>query len=221
VLNRCCDGIFENLSQGGVLHVFGAGHSHQIAEEMFHRAGGLVPVNGWLEEYMMPHVGPTQAGGLERLAGVSDVIIKKYKPLTGEYILIASNSGINATSVEVALKCKALGVKTVAITSLEHSKATASRNGGSRLFEVADITIDTGTPVGDACLTFSNLNVKAVPLSGVISLTIGQLIVAGVIERFTNKGMTPPVYKSVNTPGGEDHNKALEKKYSNRLVCLR
>ncbi len=31
------------IGQGGILHTFGSGHSHMIAEEAFFRAGGLAP----------------------------------------------------------------------------------------------------------------------------------------------------------------------------------
>ena len=33
---------------GGLLHVFGCGHSQMYAMEVFYRAGGLVPVNAIL-----------------------------------------------------------------------------------------------------------------------------------------------------------------------------
>ncbi len=40
---------YESICRGGLLHVFATGHSHMIAEELFFRAGGLVPVNPILD----------------------------------------------------------------------------------------------------------------------------------------------------------------------------
>ena len=40
--------IARSLADGGVMHVFGTGHSHLFAEEVCRRAGGLVPVNAIL-----------------------------------------------------------------------------------------------------------------------------------------------------------------------------
>ncbi|MCP3762724.1 SIS domain-containing protein [Domibacillus sp. A3M-37] len=33
--------ISDCVQKGGVIHVFGCGHSHMLAEELFYRAGGL------------------------------------------------------------------------------------------------------------------------------------------------------------------------------------
>ena len=43
---------------GGVWHLFGTGHSHFIGEEVYYRAGGLVPVNAILFPALMQHEGP-------------------------------------------------------------------------------------------------------------------------------------------------------------------
>ena len=35
----------DAVSAGGLVHVFGTGHSHLLAEELFYRAGGLAQIN--------------------------------------------------------------------------------------------------------------------------------------------------------------------------------
>ncbi len=212
--------IFESLKSEGILHVFGSGHSHSFAEEMFHRAGGLVPVNALLEEHLMPHAGPSQVGPMERLVGVGTIIFNKYDLRKGEVLLLASNSGINAATVELAEKAKQAGLTTVGITSLTHSKGVPARSG-KKLYEVVDHVIDTGTPVGDACVMLSGLPVKVAPLSGAVSLVIGELITAQVAEIFSQNKLEAPVYQSANTPGGDERNKALENKFKSRIRFLR
>lgn len=48
VILRIADRIASSIEQGGVLHLFGSGHSHMVAEDTFHRAGGLACVNAML-----------------------------------------------------------------------------------------------------------------------------------------------------------------------------
>jgi uncharacterized phosphosugar-binding protein len=54
------------IAQGGTLHVFGTGHSHMLAEELYVRAGGLTCVNAILEPGLMLHEDPVRATELER-----------------------------------------------------------------------------------------------------------------------------------------------------------
>jgi uncharacterized phosphosugar-binding protein len=212
--------IYKSLKVGGVFHVFGTGHAHMIAEELFHRAGGLIPVNAMLEEYLMPHMGPSRTGPLERLTGLAEIIFNAYDLRAGEPFMAISNSGINAVTVEMAELAKKKGLHTIAITSLTHSKGVPSR-AGKKLYEVVDTVIDTGTPVGDAAVSISTSDVRVAPLSAAIGVVIAQLLVARVSELFAEAGEVPPVYQSANTPGGDARNKVLEEKYKSRVFRLR
>src|SRR3972149_2707958 len=59
--------IFRSLKGGGILHVFGSGHSVSVAQEAFHRAGGLVPVN-LIHEVMLSPLTPPDISGRMALA---------------------------------------------------------------------------------------------------------------------------------------------------------
>ena len=43
-LEAAADLIADAMAAGGTIHVFGSGHSHMLAEELFYRAGGFVRV---------------------------------------------------------------------------------------------------------------------------------------------------------------------------------
>lgn len=219
-INLLAEKVFESLKEESVLHVFGSGHSHVIAEEMFHRAGGLVQVNAILEPYLMPHAGPSRVGTLERSTGVAAGIMKSHDMREGEILILASNSGINAVTVELAQLAKEQGVYTVAFTSLTHSKNVPAREGRKKLYEVVDMVIDSGSPRGDACVGFEGMELKVSPLSGALSMYFAQFFVASVAECFRKNNLTPPIYQSANTPGGDEHNKDLEKKYRSRIQHL-
>jgi uncharacterized phosphosugar-binding protein len=219
-LEKVSKRIYDAIKGGGVLHVFGSGHSNMVTEEFFHRAGGLIPVNPIFEPMLMPSAGPRKTGPLERMAGVGKIIFGAQEFISGEVLILASNSGINPATVELAELAKAKGVYTVALTSLTHSKAVPARNNGKKLYEVVDESIDTCTPIGDACVTVQNSQVKVGPLSSAVCTVICELLVVRVAEMFGESGEVPPIYQSANVPGGEDRNRQFEEKYRSRIKYL-
>src|SRR5688572_29899595 len=58
--------IAKRLERGGIIQLFGCGHSHLIAEESYFRAGGLVPVQPIFIESLMLHNGATKASAHEK-----------------------------------------------------------------------------------------------------------------------------------------------------------
>ncbi|HWE60184.1 MAG TPA: SIS domain-containing protein [Chloroflexota bacterium] len=47
-IHQAADGLTEVILTGGIIHVFGTGHSHKLAEEVFTRAEGLAAINAVL-----------------------------------------------------------------------------------------------------------------------------------------------------------------------------
>lgn len=220
-INSAADLVFSSLAAGGVLHVFGSGHSELVAEEAFHRAGGLVPVNPMTETFLSPLTPPKKSGQLERVSGIAAILLDYHAPRPGEVLIIISNSGINAVPVELALDAKKRALAVIAITSLRHASAVASRHeSGKRLFEVADVVIDNGGEAGDGAIAFPDLTAKVGPTSLITGAFIINSIVCNVVERFVLKGLVPPVYLSANLPGGDEHNRQLEAKYKGRITLL-
>jgi len=220
-IDKAADLIFSSLAADGVLHIFGSGHSHSVAEEAFHRAGGLVPVNTMTEPFLSPLTSPKKSGRLERLSGLAAILLDYHEPRPDEVLIIVSNAGINPVPVELALEAKKRELTVIAITSLRHAQAVASRHpSGQRLFEVADLVIDNFGEAGDGALTFPGLAATVGPTSLVAGAFIVNSIVCGVVARFLAKGLTPPVYLSANLPGGDEHNRQLEAKYKGRIKLL-
>ncbi len=220
-ISKLSQELFESFEGGGVWHLFGTGHSHMALEEAFHRAGGLIPVNPWLEEIFMPHAGPSRNGPLERATGLAEIFFNVYKPKSRESLTIISNSGINATSVEMAMIAQQNGCKVSCITNVEHAKNTKSRHAtGKKLFELCDLVIDTGGVVGDAAISVPGLDVKTGAMSSILSCTVINMIVIGVCEKYSHHGKVAPIYQSANTPGGDERNKKLEAQYRGRIHRL-
>jgi uncharacterized phosphosugar-binding protein len=220
-LERAAQAIFASLRDGGVLHVFGSGHSHALAEEAYHRAGGLVPVNAIQEMFLTPLMPPSTSSQLERVSGLAKIILDRHDLRPGEVLIVISNSGINAVPVEVALEGKSRGLTVVALTSLRHSQGVPSRHpGGQRLFEIADIVLDNCGEPGDAAVHYEGFDGTVGPTSFLAGAYIINSLVCRVVELFVEQGLTPPVYLSANVPGGDEHNQKLEARYRGRIRGL-
>ncbi len=54
-------------------------------------------------------------------------------------------------------------------------------------------------------------------VSSVTAAVLAQMIVAEVARRFVDRGEQPPIYLSANMEGGDEHNRALEDRYTGRI----
>ncbi len=218
-LERTAAIITESLFEGGVLHVFGAGHGHLFAEELAYRAGGLVPINPIIDYgYTLMGGSASRSTKLERLEGYSRILLENYDFRRGEVILIVSQSGINPGPVEAALAAREKGLQVAAVTSLGQSRNLPSRHSsGLRLFEIADVVIDNHVPTGDAVVEIQDGFPKVAAISTVVGAAILQSVVAEVSGRLLERGLEPPIWISANVPEGDGHNRKMSEKYPSRL----
>lgn len=213
--------IAECIGAGGIVHVFGSGHSHMMAEEVFHRAGGLFAFNAMLD-VNLTSFGTLKAGMVERQEGYAPVILESFDVRPGEVVIVVSNSGINPVPIELAIEAKKRGAKTIAITSAAHYASAKSRHSsGQKLADVADLTVDSRVPVGDAVLTFDGLDAPVAAASTALGAALMNAIVAQTTEALLAAGHQPPVIVSMNIPGGEERNVALAERYGPRLRLLK
>ncbi len=212
--------LVADVKGGKSLFAFGSGHAAIFTLELYHRAGGcsfLVPI---VADYLLPTAGPPVVRVLERTAAAANMMLARAEPREGEMIWISSQSGINPAVVDFALEAKKRGLFTVAFTSVVHSSAVASRHAsGKRLYEVCDVTIDTGGYRGDACLDIAP-DLRAGPLSSLGSILLGHSMLTTACARLERDGVRC-TYTSVNTPEGEARNKDIEKNAMVRDPLLR
>jgi uncharacterized phosphosugar-binding protein len=209
------------IGDGGIVHVFGSGHSHMMAEEVFYRAGGLFAFNAMLD-VNLTSFGTLKAGMVERAEGYAPVILDSFDVRPGEVVIVVSNSGINAVPIELAIEAKKRGATTIAITSAAAYAAAASRHSsGQKLADVADLTVDSRVPVGDAILEFDGLAAPVAAASTALGAALMNAIVAQTTEELLAFGKQPPVIVSMNIPGGDERNAALAAQYGPRLRLFR
>ena len=213
--------VAEVLRADRLVHVFGTGHSHMLAEEGLYRAGGLAPVNAILESGLMLHEGAAVSTRLEKLPGYSPIVADKYGFEEGDLLIIISNSGVNAAPVEMALLAKEAGLKVLAISSVAYSKSVEPNPGASaRLYEIADLTLDNLGEPGDAVVEVDGTGLKVGPTSTVIGATLLNAIFVEATCALAAEGVEPPVYRSSNMPGASEHNRRLVKRFRGRIRHL-
>ena len=131
--------IAKSINSGGLVHVFGTGHSHMLAEEMFYRAGGLGAVNPILEEGLMLHISASKSTELERRAELAEEILRKQSLSANDVFIIISNSGGNSLIEAMARRIQQMNIPIIAITSINHATSPEARTSGTKLHELAEI----------------------------------------------------------------------------------
>jgi uncharacterized phosphosugar-binding protein len=212
VLRALAPIIGQSLAGGGMLHVFGSGHSEVIAREIIGRAGGLVCVNGVVD--------PT-GGFIENLVGYGTELAgrydRQYQFLPGETLIVISNSGKNSSPLEVALYAKAKGLHLVGLTSVAMSSvATTVHPGGKNLHEIADHVLDNLGVPGDTLVDLGD-GVMSGPTSTLVGAMLLNLLMLEVMAWMKANGHTLPVLRSQNLPGAIAHNRKVGEAYKHRL----
>ncbi len=108
---------------------------------------------------------------------------------SGDVVIIGTNAGFDPSTVGLALRCRELGVHTIAITTVVFEQGISSRDpSGKTLHEVVDLCIDQGGVVGDALLEFPELDVPIIPPSGVLCVAAAWMVFAATAERMIAAG---------------------------------
>jgi uncharacterized phosphosugar-binding protein len=207
----------EAIEAGGLIRIFGTGHSRLLAEEVFFRAGGLAPTDAILEDSVSGYHDVSKSELTERLEGYGQLIVEHRRLAPPDVLIIVSQSGRNAVPIDVANAARARGVRTIGITSKAHAAEQPSRHSSGRhLHEVVDLVIDNGAPAGDCAVRLAN-GVPVGPLSGVLGSAIVQTLVIGAADRLLANGMEPPVFRSGNVDGGREVSQRLLDQYWDRI----
>lgn len=226
-IRRAAELMTESIAAGRWVHLFGAGHAKIPVEEVYPRTGGFVGFHPLIElalSWFTPVVGSSgvpQFLFLERVEGFGEAILQGHDLDLRDTMVCFSHSGINPVVIDVALGAKRRGLPVVAITSLDHSTRTSSRHSsGKRLFEIADVVVDTCVPFGDAMVELPGLEFKVGPGSTIGFCLVIDAIVTQVAANLLARGIKPIVNATLNIKGdtvAEDQIKVALQAYANRL----
>ena len=210
--------IKKSYLEGGMLYLFGTGHSHMLTIEAFFRAGGFAGACPIIDKRIDFTHGARKATNLERTSKVAEKILSKYNFTKKDVFLIFSNSGVNQVPVEAALYAKSKGLTVISIISYEYSKVAPLSSLNKRLYEISDIFIDNHVPAGDALVKI-NKNLKVAPGSTITGSFIINSILVELAGSLSNKKQIP-FYISSNMPNSKDNNTKLMNKYSKKIPHL-
>lgn len=213
----------ESVAKGGVIHVFGSGHSIGFGMEMQNRIGSLACIHSidtadfvlknkfTLEEFKDPD------NVFERRPGIADQLYDLYKMDPADAFIIISNSGINGVVIDMAITAKERGHKVIVVTSWQHTTAEDSRHpSGKKLYELGDVVIDNCGPQGDALIETGGPE-KICSVSSITGAFIAQTIASETCRMLQEKGIESPIYWDEALEGAKEHNEALKQTYAGRI----
>jgi uncharacterized phosphosugar-binding protein len=214
---RCCA---DSIAADKLVFTFGTGHGSLPAIESFPRTGTIVGFRPIVESSMISFhrvwgdAGARQYRFIHAVEGYGRAILRSHQLDPADSMILFSHSGVNAVILDIALAVKEIDMKLVAVTSLPHSSATKSRHSsGKRLFEVADIVIDTGVPLSDASLRVDRLEHPVGANSTSVTIAIAHAIVSATAEALVARGVTPFVMVNPNTASKEAANAQNDRNY--------
>ncbi|PJF46390.1 MAG: SIS domain-containing protein [Candidatus Thermofonsia Clade 3 bacterium] len=210
----------DSIAAGGLVHLFGTGHSRIPVEEMFPRHGSFPGFHPIVELSLTNHTqvvganGQRQAMFLEKLEGFGEVILRNFVFHAHDSMIVFSNGGVNGVVIDVALGAKRRGLPVIAVVSLAHSLASPVRHSsGKRLSDIADVTIDNCSPVGDAMVTIEGLETPVGPGSSIGYVAVVNMLKCLVAEELVKRGQPPLVLTSAALIGAEASAELFERTY--------
>ena len=200
----------RTILAGRMVHVFGSGHSRIMVEEMWPRYGSFP---GW-HPIVVGANGQRQAMFLENVPGLAGRILRNFNLGEDDAALVISSSGCNIVSIEMAEIFQQQKIPVVAMVSLAHLEASASRReDGKKLCDFADLVLDTGAPVGDAMVRIDGLDTPVSPGSSVGGCALVNAVKAEVAERLVRAGQPPRVLTAPCVIGSERAAEIFEAAY--------
>jgi uncharacterized phosphosugar-binding protein len=194
------------LADGGLVHLYGSGHSVLPCQEAFPRYGSYVGFNPLTDPRTMWH-NVLGAGGvrellwLERTEGYVDKFLAHQPLNAGDCLVVYSHSGRNAAGIDAALYAKQRDLFVVAVSCAAMLDQPGSHSSGQRLADVADVLIDTGAPVEDAIVPIEGWNRPVSGASTVLAMILTHELIARTASALATRGVELPTFASPTVPG--------------------
>lgn len=218
--------MYQAIRDDRLIHVYGGGgHTTLPVGEMFFRAGGLACIDPVMETGLSVFNQALKYLELERTVHYGASIVRYYDLQKDDVLIIFHNIGINPATIDAAKEAKKQGAKIIAVSSSFWQEQMPKDHfirhpDKTNLFDYADVKINDFNPVGDAVVTVPGLDTPIAPTSNIIDFYIAHLLEITTVRRCVEQGITPPVWSSANTPGGDEKNAAYLKKYRPRVKML-
>ncbi len=210
------------------VHTFGCGHATLPIEEMYPRIGGFVGFHPMIElpltffTRITGEMGVRQFVFLERVEGYGTEIMKGYDFDRRDVMWLFSHSGINNVNIDVAVAAREKGMKVIVFGSASEAAGRKSRHSsGKTIFELADVVVDTCTPLEDASVVLKDHPDKIGPVSTMAFITCVWMTITTVAEILAGRGVKLYIHPSHNVPGNESSRVRLDEaldEYKKRIA---
>lgn len=222
---RAADILTECTKNDGIIHMFGSGHSSLVTEDVFWRSATLANVHAIFESGVAGINEITKTSHMEKLEGVGRVIAEYNRLVPPDVLVCISNSGNNASTVDMALAAKERGLPVIAFTNVEYAdQLTTQHSSGKKLKDIADVVIDNCSIIGDAAVKLDGLEVKVGATSTIPVVYMLAALLVQTCDNLLKQGITPDVYYNGHLAYESDHvkehNDALVDKYYWRMRNL-
>ena len=220
----------DSIAAARWVHTFGCGHATIPVEEMYPRIGGFVGFHPMVElpltffTRVTGEMGIHQFLFLERAEGYGRAIMDSYTFDPRDTMWIFSHTGINNVNIDVALRARELGMRVVATGSAAQASASTPRHpSGKKLFDLADVVIDTRVPAGDSSVPLAGHQDNVGPVSTMAFVAVVWLTITTVAELLVSRGVRLFIHPSHNVPGdttAHDRLDAALAEYKRRAAAL-
>lgn len=217
-LDRAAEAVLDCVRADGLVHTAGAGHSLAAVAETFYRAGGLACVRPLYHPELLPMHGALHSTGTERRAGLAAEVLGEHPLGEADVLVVFSTSGVNPYPVELAELGRAAGRPVIGVTSGPAS-SVAPRRSGVTLAAAASIVLDTLVPPGDS--TYPPTAPRTAPISTIVNAFVWNLLLVRLVDLGKSAGVSLPLWRSSNVPGGDDANTELLSRFTPRVPALR
>ncbi|MGC9994395.1 MAG: sugar isomerase domain-containing protein [Terriglobia bacterium] len=213
----------DSISHGGLVHLFGSGHSVIPVMDVFPRYGSFAGFHPLMDARLMwtqvlGSGGVRELLKLERTEGYVATFLSNFKFEAIDTMVVYSHGGLNAAGIDVALHAKALGLKVVAVTSLENARiAKTTHSSGKKLADLGDVVIDNCCPPRDSLVDVAGIPVGASSTLAVIAISMA--LTAEIAAELAQRGVKFRAFVSPNvTTVGPDNNRQVFDDYIARVA---
>ena len=208
------------MLDNGIVQLFGLDHNHAFTMEMFYRAGGLMPFHGFNpRDLVLRGIVTKDDFDKPDFLYRQDTVDKMwdiYNIQPNDMFVLTSDLGVEGCVIDMAIKVKKHGHKLVVVTSLKESqKLTSKHPSGKKLYEFADVVIDSCVANPDVVIKLKN-GILINQMATITGNTLAQMITAEIYKYLVDLGEEAPVLLSANVTGADVHNRAISDKYLGR-----
>ena len=194
------------IAGGGIVHLFGSGHSMLPALEIFPRYGSFVGLHPIIDPRLfwfnvLGSFGVPEMLFLQNTEGYADVLLDGQHLRAGDVLVVFSHGGTSAVVVDAARYAKRHGMTVIAISSSQAGSATARHSSGLKLADLADLQVDTFAPRGEALVDVEGLEEPVGAVTTTLAMSAGLAIVARTAELLVEAGH--PIVQSVRAEKDE------------------